>query len=158
MPRQSRIDDPEFAKLVAEAYIGGMGRPEMAAEFNCHVDTITDWTKDPRVQAHASRFAQERIARIGRKIDAIIEGRLQEASDLDTDTLLKIRKEYLDRPLKIALSEADKDPNVINDTMAALEDNPEIMGLLMAAFDRQREPQAALVEGTAEEITDAVEA
>lgn len=138
--------------VVAEAYMNGLSRPEMAAEFDCHVDTITDWVKDPRVQVHASKAAQERIHRIGRKIDAIIEGRLQEAKDLDTDTLLKIRKEYLDRPLKIMLGEADKNADTINDSMAFLENNPDLAAALFGAMAEDQKELPAPVDATYEEV------
>lgn len=153
MGRISRLDNPTFAKLVADLYISGVSRPEMAAELGCHVDTITDWTKDARVQAHASRAAQERVHRIGRKIDAVIEGRLIEgADDMDTETLLKIRKEYLDRPLKIMLGEADKNPDTIVDAMSVLEDNPDLMRALFASMNGEKLELPQTVEGTAEDL------
>lgn len=126
MARISKLANPEFAKAVAEAYINGLGREEMADIFGVHKDTITDWTRDPRVQGHAARMAQERVTRITRKIDKVIEGRLQESEDLDTELLLKIRKEFLDRSLKVDLSKANETAETINEAATLLESDPKL--------------------------------
>src|SRR4051812_4726806 len=103
MGRISKLANPEFSKAVAEAYINGCSREEMGEMFGVHKDTITDWTRDPRVQGHAARFAQERVNRITRRIDSEIEGRLLDAEEMETEVLLKIRKEFLSNSLKIDL-------------------------------------------------------
>lgn len=134
MARVSKLANPGFAKAVAEAYINGMSRSEMADMFDAHVDTITLWTQDPRVQAHAARMAQERVTRITRKIDTEIEGRLQDAHDMETELLLKVRKEFLDRALKIDLGNPKENPDTINETIAALEENPELAAAFKELF------------------------
>lgn len=126
MSRVSKLAIPEFAKAVAEAYINGMSRVEMADLFEVHKDTITDWTSDPRVQAHAAKFALERVNRITRRIDTEIENRLQDTDDMDTEVLLKIRKEFLDRSLKVDLSKGADNPETINEAVNALEENPDL--------------------------------
>jgi transposase len=134
MARVSKLANPEFAKAVAEAYINGDSRAEMAELFGAHKDTITDWTRDPRVQAHAARLAQERVLRITRKIDTEIETRVADADEMDTELLLKIRKEFLDRSLKIDLANAKDDPGTMSDMIDALEANPELAQQLKESF------------------------
>lgn len=125
--RNSRLKNADFCKSIAEAYITGMSRAEMAEHFDAHKDTITVWCSDPRVQAHAGRLALERINRITRKIDGEMEARLAKVDGWDIEQLLKVRKEYLERAMKVGvdlggastgdvsneLSEAmDRDPNL----------------------------------------------
>jgi hypothetical protein len=127
--RISRLANPGFAKAVGEAYADGTSRAEMAEAFGAHVDTITDWCRDPRVQAHAARFAQERVNAITKITDREILNRLKDADDEDkmpTELLLKIRKEFLDRMLKIDLGAGADQPETINEVIGNLEDNPEL--------------------------------
>jgi transposase len=132
MARTSRLANVEFAKQVADAYMAGMNRQEMADEFGAHVDTISDWIRDPRVQAHARITASERIARITRKLDREMERRLDEVEDMDPELLLKIRKEYMDRPVKIDMNTSGQvdSPENIGEIVGALEDNPELAEVL----------------------------
>lgn len=143
MARRSRLSDPNFAKAVAEAYIDGCTRQEMADLFGVSKDTITAWTRDTRVQAFSARMVQDRVTRITRKIDSVIEGRLQEAKDLDTETLLKIRKEYLDRSLKVDLKGGKDDPNTIEGAADLLESNPDFAAGLIALLEKQGVPSGA---------------
>lgn len=130
MGKVSRLDNPEFAKSVAEAYIKGMARPEMAELFEVHKDTITVWTQDPRVQAHAGRLALERVNRITRKIDGEMEARMAHVSDWEIDELLKVRKEYLDRALKIDLG-AGHTADTTNELLEAMDESPEFAKRLL---------------------------
>lgn len=129
MARISRLANPEFARAVAEAYAAGASRQEMADEFGAHVDTITDWTRDPRVQGHAAKFAQERANRITRRLDSEIERRIENVDDEDKfpmELLLKVRKELLDRALKIELGGGANQPETINEIVGNLEEDPEL--------------------------------
>lgn len=141
MGRVSRLNDTNFAKEVAALYVEGKTRREMADHFNVHVDTITDWTQDIRVKAHAAKMSQERVNRITRRIDATIEGRLQEADKLDTETLLKIRKEFRDQVVKMDVGNADKNADTIKDTMELME----ALGLdkILAAAAPEPEPDGS---------------
>lgn len=124
---RSKIASAEFAKVVAEAYVAGVSYTEMAEIFDVTKATIGHWCHDPRVQAHAARFAQERVLRITRKIDQEIEGRVGHASEMETELLLKIRKEFLERALKVDLTNTgDQNADTINEAVSALEDNPEL--------------------------------
>lgn len=122
--RISRLDDSDFAKSVAELYVRGVSHPEMAEELGCSKDTIRVWIKDPRVQAHARRISIERVNRITRKIDGEMEARVELAGDLDIKDLLSIRKEYLDRPLKIGAGEESDLGKVNNELAEAMDDDP----------------------------------
>lgn len=128
--QKSRLSDPEVAKAVAEAYINGVSRTEMAEIFGVHKDTITIWTRDPRVLAHGGRFAQERVARISRLIDKEVEERLEDIDELDIEQLLKIRKEYIERVVKFENTSAET-TSTVNDTVKAIEENPEIAEALL---------------------------
>lgn len=129
MARISRLANPDFAKAVGEAYADGCSRQEMAEMFGAHADTMTDWVRDPRVQAHAARFAQERVNQITRITDRELLSRLKDADDetkMPTELLLKVRKEFLDRSLKIDLGKAGEQPETINEIISNLEDDPEL--------------------------------
>lgn len=129
MARISRLANPEFAAAVGEAYAKGFSRQEMADEFGAHKDTITDWCQDPRVQKYAARFAQERVNRITRKLDSELDARLDEIRDEDkfpVELILKMRKEMLDRSLKIDLGKAGEQPETINEMVQNLEENPDL--------------------------------
>jgi len=114
----------------------------MAEHFNCHIDTVTVWVRDPRVQAHAGRFAIERINRITRKIDETIDGRLAHASKMDTELLLKIRKEFLGGAFR-ALHEGGKvDEATIYEAQDAVQADPELLSGLRELLERRAEAQA----------------
>lgn len=132
MGKVSKLDNVDFAKAVAEAYISGISRPEMADMFEVHKDTITIWTRDPRVQAHAGRLALERVNRITRRIDGEMEARLSHVDQWELDELLKVRKEYLDRSLKIDLNGAGSTAETTNEILEAMDESPEFAEKLLA--------------------------
>ncbi len=126
--RISRLSDAAFAKQVAQAYADGTGRQEMADMFGCHEDTITSWVRDPRVQAHAQRFMQERVNRISRRLDTQIERRLEEIDDEDKfpmELILKMRKELLDRALKPEFGQSKNEAQLTSDAISQAEEDPE---------------------------------
>jgi hypothetical protein len=125
MSRRARIADPAFAKTVADLYLSGMTRAEMADELDCAVDTISLWTGDPRVQVHISAGSKARVNRITRKIDQEIEGRLigSGIKDVDLETLLRIRKELKGK----APEEADRTDAASGDIWDVLDNNPELV-------------------------------
>lgn len=124
--RKSRLADPNFAKAVAELYISGMSRKEMAEELNCIPETVGIWCQDPRVQAHAGRLALERVNRITRKIDSEMEARMQHINQWSLDEVLKVRKEYIERAIKVGvdLSDAAKG-DTVNEISEAMDQSPE---------------------------------
>lgn len=133
MPRISKLANPEFAKTVAEAYMNGTSRIEMAETFGVHKDTIGDWCRDPRVQAHATTFGQERVNRITRRIDSEIENRLMDADEIETELLLKIRKEFMERGGVVKTGDRN-DAATMSDMIDVLEANPDLAAQLKGSF------------------------
>lgn len=131
----SRLSNPEFSRAVAKAYVNGQSREDMADIFGVHKQTITDWIRDPRVQAHAIKIAQERVTRIVRKIDASIESRLESVEKIPTMELMKVRREYLERTLKVDVNGGGKGrAETMNETMNALESDPALATALLHAL------------------------
>lgn len=130
MGKVSRLTDPEFAEQVAELYVGGMNRADMAAEFNVHKDTITVWIHDKRVTKIAARLMQDRVSRITRRIDSELEQRLstEKIEKLGTVDLLKIRKTMEPSlPPDVRRSGAGRDlGTAIEDILNVLDANPEL--------------------------------
>ncbi len=126
--RPSRLSDPEFLKRVAQCFYAGMSRDAMCKELNVSdPDTITRWRRDPRVQAIVAKLNSDRVLQISRKVDSIIEGRLSRADQLDTETLIKIRKEYGGA----AVSRTERpDDDTMAEAMEALEEDPEFVDAL----------------------------
>lgn len=87
------------------------------------LDTITRWRRDPRVKATVTRLLEDRIIQVSRRVDSIIEGRLSHADEMDTETLLKIRKEY--GGAAVARTEKADDATV-QQAMDAIEDDPDL--------------------------------
>lgn len=136
--RPGRLDDPEFAKQVADLFVSGMAREEMAQELDCAKDTIRVWVRDPRVQAHARRLSVERVQRISRKIDSEIEARLAGIDDWALDEILKVRKEYLDRPLKISDGEMMDTGKTTNELAEAMDQSPDFAEQLLALVESNK--------------------
>lgn len=98
--RPSKLQDDDFAKRVATLYVEGMDLKDMAAKLEAHPDTITDWVRDPRVLVHVKKLSEERTLRITRQIDATLLNRVldpEQIKKMDTDLLLKVRKELIGR-------------------------------------------------------------
>lgn len=141
MARIGRLDNVEFAKAVGEAYAAGLSRTEMSDLFGAHVDTITTWVRDPRVQAHAGRFAQERANRVARKLDAEFERRLENIDDEDTyplEVLLKWRKEFVSKIPGAPDGGGANQPETIHEVISTLEDNPELTRELQDALNANK--------------------
>lgn len=129
--RKSRLNDADFCKAIAEAYVSGMSREDMADELDCHRDTIPKWVSDPRVQAEASKLTLERINRISRRVDSVIEGRMARAEQMTVKELLEIRKEYLSRSMKLN-SEGAATAETTNELAEAMDQNPDLAAALRA--------------------------
>lgn len=123
--RPSKLSDPEFVKLVAESFANGLSRSEMAELFNMSKGTITTWRRDPRVRAQTLKLIEDRVVRITSKVDAVIASRLEYADDIETETLIKIRKEYLGGALRTASEGKGADAETINEAMNEIEADPE---------------------------------
>lgn len=148
MARTSELDkNPDLIEQFAEAYSEhDASRAKLAATFGISVDTVTRWTKDPRVQQHLTRIREERVNAMSRRIDGKLLYALEHgAFDDDPELLIKLRRELIPRDLNV---------NVKNDTDAAtLELYRKVLGnpALAAALG------APAIDGDADEIPEALE-
>jgi hypothetical protein len=128
MGRISRLNDPDFAREVAEAYVLGMSRPEMAARFDVHIDTITAWKRDLRVRTVAKTLHEDRIMEMTRKVDAEMQARLNSnrIKEMDDETLIKFRKELIGDKKTIELSGAIDTSAAKGDLWKTLDQDPEL--------------------------------
>lgn len=96
MARTSLLDqNPDLRQQFAEAYVDGATRADLAETFDVHKDTITNWTKDAKVQAIVTQLREERVNRITRKVDARLEAILNDPERLkkmSTKDILEIRR------------------------------------------------------------------
>lgn len=139
--RPSGLSDPERVKLAAALFVEGATRPQMAEELGVSEWTITQWRKDPRVRAQVAKLVEDRVMRIVGKTDHIIEGRLQDAEKMDTELLLRIRKEFLGGAFR-ALHEGGKvDEATTYEAMEAVEGDPELLEGLRELLARRAEAQ-----------------
>lgn len=137
MARPSKLNDPEVAKEIAEAFVAGCTRSEMCEMFGVRDhDTITRWRRDPRVKGHALKLIEDRVLQVTRKVDAVISQRLQNAEEMTTKELLEIRKEFLGGALRAQHEKADDD--AINGAMTWLDENPDMAQELQDMLDGKR--------------------
>lgn len=126
MPRINQLADPDFAQNVAELFAAGLSRAQMCEELGVRDRaTITRWRRDPRVRARALKIIEDRVLQVTRRVDSSIARRLQDADKLTVRELLDIRREFLGGALRAQTERADD--ATINETMAALESNPDLM-------------------------------
>lgn len=140
--RPSGLNDPERVKLAAALFVEGATRAEMAAELGCSEWTITQWRKDPRIRAQVSKLVEDRVMRIVGKTDHIIEGRLQEAAKMDTELLLRIRKEFLGGAFRALHEGAKVDDATTYQAMEAVEGDPELLDGLRKLLEARSEARA----------------
>lgn len=134
MARVSKLADPEFCRQVAEAYVLGLTRAQMAAQFDVHPDTITIWKRDMRVRTIAKQMHEERILEMTRKVDAEMQSRLnsQRIREMDDETLIKFRKELVGDKKTIELSGALDTGAAKGDLWKQLDGDPELAAKLGA--------------------------
>ena len=139
--RPNPLADAEFAKAVAEAFVAGQSRQEMCDLFGVKDrDTITRWRRDPRVKVHAFKLIEDRVLQVTRRVDAVIAERLENATELSIDELIKIRKEFLGGALRAQTEKADE--ATITEAMEAIESNPEFAEELQKLLKGQPKPEA----------------
>lgn len=137
--RPSGLSDPERVKYAAAMYVEGMTRAEMAENLGVSEWTITQWRKDPRVRAQVTKLVEDRVMRIVGRTDHIIEGRLQDAEHMDTELLLRIRKEFLGGAFR-ALHEGGKaDEATIYEAMDEVQSDPDLLSGLRELLERRQE-------------------
>lgn len=140
--RPHGLNDPERVKLAAAMFVEGMTREKMSAELGVSPWTITQWRKDPRIRAQVTKLVEDRVMRIVGRTDHIIAGRLQDAENMDTDLILRIRKEFLGGAFR-ALHEGGKaDDETVYEAMNEVEADPELLAGLRELLARRSEAQA----------------
>jgi len=134
MARISRLADTDFAREVAECYVAGMSRSEMAARFDVHPDTITAWKRDMRMRTIAKQLHDDRLLEMTRKIDHEMQTRLNShrIQEMDDETLLKFRKELVGDKKTIELSGALDTSSAKGDLWKLLDDDPDLASKLSA--------------------------
>lgn len=140
--RPSPLNDPEWVDVFAHALAEGLTIKELAAEFNIGERTVKTYKKDQRVKNAALRHVEDRIIRITRRTDSKLDALLvsKEFNELAIDErillLLKVRKETLGGVLRMQAETGKADAGTINDTMDALENDPEAAREFAALAER----------------------
>lgn len=133
MSRPNPLADPEFAKLVAEAFVDGLSRQQMCDTFGVKDrDTITRWRRDARVKAIASKLIEDRVLQVTRKVDGEISARLENAGNLTVKELIDIRREFLGGQFRKQVEGADAE--TVAEAMDVLENTPNFMDELERVF------------------------
>lgn len=133
MARPHPLNDPDFAKLVAQSFANGLSRAEMCEEFSVKdPDTISRWRRDPRVKRYIFKIMEDRVIAITRRIDSKIEAILQ-YQDLDVKDLLAIRKEFLGGALRAQSEKADE--QTIGEAQDWADENPDLLQELLDSMD-----------------------
>lgn len=134
----SRIDDPGYAEALAELAAAGLSHEEIAVGLadGTHKDTVRRWLRHPKVQAHLSRLREERVNRVTRKIDQVIEGRLSDPNALrsmDMKDLVALRRELLGPAAqRVVVSRGADEAEATAELMGLLARNPELAQALGA--------------------------
>lgn len=123
--RQSPLNNPEYLELFALAVADGMSNGELCDTFKVSPSTVQVYKRDPRIRAAAMKYIEARVLRIHRKVDSQIEQRLENVHEIDTPTLLKIRKEFLGGVMRMQTEGGKTDEKTINEAQEAIESNPD---------------------------------
>jgi hypothetical protein len=132
MSRQHILDDPERLELFAELYSSGLPRREIATVFAVHPDTVTKWLGRAEVQAAVNSQMKARANRILRKVDAAIEGMVNNEDmmkKMDLKDLLAIRRDFTPKQVQVG-GPGDFDAAAEYAAWAALDmaDEPGLIG------------------------------
>lgn len=152
--RTSALEDVDFAKEVASAFVAGLTRRRMAEMFSVNEWTITQWRRDPRVKVHAMKMIEDRVLAVTRRVDSEIEGRLQNPGDLTVKELLEIRKEYLGGKLREQTENVDDD--TMHQAMELLEKYPELASQMVGLLNGTATvvPKDNVIEGEGSPVSD----
>lgn len=144
--RKSTLDDPADLQVICELFSAGFSRQQMMeelAEAGIEIrdpKTITRWKKDARVQVLVERLNRERIIEVQRKIDSIIQTRLNEAERLSIKELVDLRKTFGGG--EVSRKEIASD-TVTSGAIKAIEDDPDFAARFAAAFEGDAEEAVA---------------
>lgn len=136
MARPSLLDkEPELIDVIAELYVRGLTNEQIAEEIGrgVHKDTITAYKRDARVRAKAQALTVERTQRITRKVDSAIEKRLEKTDQIDTETLLKIRKEMMPQRIEVGPGASSDERSLIEQIWLKADTDPEFARKLVEA-------------------------
>lgn len=133
--RNSRLAHPDFCKQVAAAFVAGATRNEMCELFDVKDPyTITRWRRDSRVKSLMLPMVEDRILQITRKVDSVIEQRLEYSDKMSNKELLAIRKEYLGGALRSQTEAADEE--AIGAAQDMIDSDPEAVKDLIKRLDK----------------------
>lgn len=133
------LDDPDMLALFAQSVADGQSIKQLAELFHISERTVSTYKRDPRVKAVALKLIEDRVLRVTRKVDSEIEKRLADADEMDTVTLLKVRKEFLGGALRLQTTGGKADSKTINEAMDEIESNPEFASELDALLARHND-------------------
>lgn len=133
------MENEEDRKTFARLYADGQTREQIAQVFNVHLDTVTTWAHRADVQALISKYTEERANRVLRKVDKSIEGRLAQVDDMDVETLLKIRKEFV--PDRSETTIRVDQAGAIEDLVEQLTADPSLAAALLDGAKQPDEPE-----------------
>jgi hypothetical protein len=132
------LNNPQQLRWFAECVAIGLSAREIAPILAISKKSAERYRNDPRVKAEAMRLIDDRVVRVTSRTDAIIVHRLEtEADDMSVETLLKVRKEFLQGPLRAAAQGTDPGADVINDAIESIENDPDFAAELQALLERQ---------------------
>jgi transposase len=126
----SAMEDPAKRKFLAELYVDGLKRKEIAAEFGVVPDTISGWLQRQDVKALVTKLIEDRANRILRHTDKKIEGVLLSDKKIELDELLKIRREFAGSKVEVTSKDGDKSA-AVDELMQRLHDDPTLIDRLV---------------------------
>lgn len=133
---QSTLDRVDGLRdLVAELWADGYSNKAIAEKVHSTYseiedvpvkNTIINWRHDEQVKNKIHALMRERISRIVRRTDSELANRLENASELTVEEIIKIRKEIA--PARDVLDESERiDPaDAADDLFGAAIDDPEL--------------------------------
>jgi transposase-like protein len=136
MARPHMLADPEKARQVAELFVAGCTRQEIADTMGVtDLETVTRWRRDPRVKAIAHKLIDDRVLQITRKVDGVIAERLEHTSEMTVRELLDIRKEFLGGKLRQRTE--DVDDGTTMEALEAIEGDEDFMDKVERLFQKE---------------------
>lgn len=143
MARPSLLDkEPHLREVVAELYIDGKTNAEIAEAIGrgVHKDSITTYRRRPDVQQIIDRLSRERESLIKRKIDSTLLARLEHSDKMDTEILLRIRKEIL--PKRLEVKNTDDRGSITDELFDAADKDPAVAVRLLDAMESAQAKKA----------------
>lgn len=134
------LDNEEVVELFARAVADGWSTKRLCEAFNISDRTVRTHKKDPRVRHAALKYTQERVVLITSRTDREIERRLENADEIDTIDLIRLRKEFLGGAFRTGV-EGKADDRTVNAAMDELESDPELAAKLLDVLGGRAQKQ-----------------